>query len=54
MPFDADTDRDGLIDSVDWAPTEHWANVLPFIGLGVFSIVILGALFSKRRAYNRG
>ncbi|MDF1538913.1 MAG: M28 family peptidase [Candidatus Thorarchaeota archaeon] len=53
MPFDADTDRDGIIDSVDGAPREHWANVLPFIGLGVFSIVVLGILLSKRRAYNR-
>ncbi len=53
MPYDADTDRDGIIDSLDWAPTEHWANILPFIGLGVFSIVILGILFSKRRTYIR-
>ncbi len=54
MPFDADTDRDGIPDGQDWAPTEHWINVIPFIGLGVFTLMIVLILALKRRAYMRG
>ncbi|MFW9849902.1 MAG: hypothetical protein ACFFF4_12255 [Candidatus Thorarchaeota archaeon] len=54
MPFDADTDRDGIPDGQDWAPTEHWINTVPFIGLGIFTIIIIGILVMKRRAYMRG
>ncbi len=54
MPFDADTDRDGIPDGSDWAPRDHWINIIPPIGLIVFILAILLALFSKRRAYNRG
>jgi hypothetical protein len=54
MPFDADTDRDGIPDGQDWAPTEHWINVVPFIGLGIFSLIIVLILAFKRRAYMRG
>lgn len=54
MPFDADTDRDGIPDGQDWAPREHWIIILPPIGLILFSLVIVGILFSKRRTYMRG
>ena len=54
MPFDADTDRDGIPDGIDWAPTEHWINMVPFFGLGIFSIIIVLVLALKRRAYLRG
>ena len=54
MPFDAETDRDGIPDGIDWAPTEHWINMVPFFGLGIFSIIIVLVLALKRRAYLRG
>ncbi|MFW9953996.1 MAG: hypothetical protein ACFFD3_05515 [Candidatus Thorarchaeota archaeon] len=54
MPFDPDTDRDGIPDAIDWAPREHWINIIPFAGLGVISVIILLVLLLKRRAYLRG
>lgn len=54
MPLYNDTDYDGILDAFDWAPKEHWFNIVPPISLTVILGGIIIWLWNKRRLYMRG
>ncbi len=53
-PTNPDSDFDGIKDGEDFAPLEHWVNILPSVGLGVFIIFFGFWLGIKRHRYNSG
>ncbi|MBD3406245.1 MAG: hypothetical protein GF411_09065 [Candidatus Lokiarchaeota archaeon] len=54
MPNNADTDSDSIPDNIDWAPREHWINIVPVVSFGVFLLVMCIWLLMKKRTYSRG
>ncbi|MHA1577966.1 MAG: hypothetical protein ACTSU3_11455 [Candidatus Thorarchaeota archaeon] len=53
LPNNPDSDSDGILDSLDFAPMEHWYNVIPSIGLAAFGVILTIWLLFKRHSYNK-
>ena len=53
LPNNPDSDSDGIIDSQDFAPLEHWFNVIPTIGLVIFAGILTSWLMFKKRQYSK-